>query len=211
MKKLFVICLLVIGKNVLVSAQTSATYTAAIESRLKILDTATQTATFANLAQEFENIGQGWEAWYYAAYTNINMLNTLADRSSSDPIIDKAEKLIKQAAALKPDNSEITLVQAMVVYSRVLVSPRERWQQLNVGDAFLDKAKKLDPTNPRPYLIEAKAKLNTPEMLGGGTDAAKAALQSFFDKFRTFQPAGSIAPHWGESTAIKMQKKLATL
>ncbi len=208
MKKTFLLGLLLVSGIYGVTAQNNAAYVTAIETQLKVLDTATNAATFTTLARNFENIGQGWEAWYYAAYSNIGLLNTVADRSATDPVIDKAEKQIQKAAALNPDNAEIAVVQAMVIYSRVLVSPMERWQMLGDGDNFLAKAKKLDPANPRPYVIEARARLNTPEMLGGGVGAAKTALDTFFSKLKTFQTTSSIAPRWGEALAQRLKEKI---
>ncbi|MFT3827571.1 MAG: hypothetical protein QM731_26855 [Chitinophagaceae bacterium] len=214
MKKLMLISLLILTSARLLMAQpagNNAAYVSAIEAQLKVLDTATSGATLTSLADKFEQIGQGWEAYYYAAYCNITLLNTIADRSTTDPIIDKAEKQIKQAATLSPDNAEIAIVQAMVIYSRVLVNPTDRWTSLNEGDSYLAKAKKLDPANPRPYVIEARVKANTPEMLGGGVDAAKTALDSCFAKLKTFQPANSIAPRWGEGLAKRLKEKIAQL
>jgi hypothetical protein len=43
--------------------------------------------------------------------------------------------------------------------------------------------------------------LYTPPQYGGGKDKALPALEEAVAKFKTFKPASSIMPHWGEARA----------
>ena len=98
----------------------------------------------------------------------------------------------------------------MIVYTRLLVDPISRWQTLGKeANDYLTKAKQQDPANPRPYLIEARAKLHTPEGLGGGPKAAKLIVDECLAKFKTFVPVNSLAPGWGKVQAEKLSTSIS--
>jgi len=65
----------------------------------------------------------------------------------------------------------------------------------------LETAKKLDPENPRIFLLEGQDKFFTPEQFGGSKEEAKKLFQQSLEKFDTFKPASDIDPHWGRTTA----------
>jgi hypothetical protein len=76
---------------------------------------------------------------------------------------------------------------------------------------YISDAKSQDSNNPRPYLIDARIKSRMPEALGGGKEAAKALLTEAIKKFKSFIPAGSIAPSWGQKSAEGFLEKLNSL
>ena len=67
--------------------------------------------------------------------------------------------------------------------------------------AALENAKKADPTNPRPYMLDGQSVMNTPEAFGGGKANAKPLLQKAVDLFATFKPASELHPSWGKKQA----------
>ena len=58
-------------------------------------------------------------------------------------------------------------------------------------------AKKLDPENPRIYLLEGQDKFNTPEQFGGSKEEAKILFDKAKDLFEKAKPETSIHPSWG--------------
>jgi hypothetical protein len=64
----------------------------------------------------------------------------------------------------------------------------------------IEKAKSLDPTNPRPYLLEAQNKFYTPEAYGGGKDVAKELFDKAKQLSDNFKPATDLSPTWGKVT-----------
>ena len=217
MKKSIIIASILITGSSQLFAQTSIEdgkgmnkkFVAAMETNLKLLDTASAPATFIILANNFERIGKAeknqWQPFYYAAFCYAVMAGNVPDKSKIDMLAEKAISYLAVANALEKNNSEISSLQGLVLYTRVLVDPMSRWQ--TIGKEATDqlaKAKQQDPANPRPYLIEARAKLHIPEGLGGGPKAAKATIDECLAKFKTFVPANSIAPGWGKIQAEKM-------
>ncbi|MDP4262476.1 MAG: hypothetical protein Q8941_08090 [Bacteroidota bacterium] len=219
MKKQIVIAGILITCSYNLFAQTSAeTSTAvnkkfitAMEANLKILDTASNPATFILLANNFERIGKAeqkqWQPFYHAAFCYAVMALNTPDKSKTDLLADKAESYLTLADDLEKNNSEVSALRAMILYARVLVDPTSRWQTMSKEAADdLAKAKEQNPANPRPYLIEANSKLRTPEGLGGGPKTTKPIIEECLNKYNAFVPENSIAPNWGKGQAEKLLK-----
>jgi len=119
-----------------------------------------------------------------------------------DTYCDKAELFIKKADSMNPNNSEIYTLKAQIASARISVNPMTRGQKYGPESATIrEKAKELDPTNPRPYYLEGTALFYTPPMFGGGKDKAKPAFEKALNLYETFKPASSIAPSWGKGSA----------
>lgn len=175
-------------------------YLEAMEKNIKSLDTVSSVGSFHRLANNFERIAitekNKWEPLYYAAYCYAVMA-LMSDKASIDMLADKADSYLKQAIALS-DNSETSVLAAMIHACRIMVDPISRFQINGLESAaLLEKAKIQNPANPRPYFLQAKTQLKIPESMGGGKKIAKSTLESAIEKFKAFIPANSIAPNWG--------------
>lgn len=220
MKQLLIIVASIFACSFQLTAQTSTTsgrdkkFIAAMESNLQVLDTARGAASFIMLANNFDRIAGAektkWEPYYYAAYCYAVMAVSSPDKTKIDMLADKAELYLQQASNLQKNNSEVAALFAMIKSLKIMVDPINRWQTLGqeVG-VYLAEAKQQDPNNPRPYLIEARIKLNTPEGLGGGKESAKTLITVAIQKFGNFTPQNSIAPRWGAHQAEGFLEKLA--
>lgn len=183
----------------------------AMEANLKMLDTASNPATFILLANNFERIGKTeqkqWQPFYHAGFCYAVMALNTPDKSKTDALADKADGYLALAETLSKDNSEISALRAMIIYARILVDPTSRWQAMSIEAADdLAKAKQQNPANPRPYLVEASTKLRTPEGLGGGPKATKPIIEECLNKYNAFVAENSIAPNWGKGQAEKISK-----
>jgi hypothetical protein len=201
MKKIFLaVMLLVITAT---SFSQSDRYKQAMATNLSKFDSSGSADQMLSLSNAFERIGDAektqWLPYYYAslAYTlHAFMKNT---PSSNDNYANKAEELINKAEALEKNNSEIACVKSMIASLRMLVDPQSRWQTF--GPAIqqeIEKAKSLDPANPRPYFLQGQNLRFTPEEFGGGCATAKPLLEEAQKKFETFKPASDIHPNWGK-------------
>jgi hypothetical protein len=182
-------------------------YAPAMKKNISLLDSAMQKGNAKELANNFERIGDAektqWLPYYYAAYSLILTTYTEKDKSKVDPIADKAEELILKAEALAgKENSEIAVIKSMIASAHMMVDPQSRYMQYGPGSASnIEKAKALDPTNPRPVYLEAQAKLYTPEAFGGGKSVAKPVFEKALAMFDIFKPASELHPAWGKSMA----------
>ena len=67
-------------------------------------------------------------------------------------------------------------------------------------------AKKLNPNNPRVYILEANIQQKLPYIFGGGCKAAKPLIQKAELFFNTQNKANSIEPSWGIQSLMKLKK-----
>jgi hypothetical protein len=189
----------------------SERYVKAMEEKLAVMDTTRNGATLQDLANAFERIATAeknqWLPYYYAALAHVNRAYTMlggnlgGNASLIDPIADKAEALTAQAESLSPNNTEIFILNKMTNSVRMMVDPQSRYMQYGpLAQAALEKAKSLDPENPRVYLLEGQDKFYTPEQYGGSKTEAKKLFELAAKKFDAYKPASSIAPTWGKAT-----------
>ncbi|MEP7228834.1 MAG: hypothetical protein ABI691_01200 [Ginsengibacter sp.] len=179
-------------------------YASAMKTNIAQLDSMMGKNNGAELSNNFERIADAektqWLPYYYAAYCTVTQAYSEKDNSKKDAIADKAQQLIDKAEAiLGKENSETDVIKSMIATSHMMVDPQSRYMTYGpVSAEYIEKAKSLDPTNPRPILLEAEGKFYTPEQFGGGKDAAKES----FDKAKTlnenFKPETELSPTWGD-------------
>ena len=184
-------------------------YAKTMEPKIAAFDTTRNPEGLRDLANAFERIADAektqWLPYYYAALahvtsgyfmTNGQLTGGLANKI--DPVADKAEALISKAEALSKDNSEIFLVKKMIATLRMMADPMSRYMQYGPqAQQALETAKKLNPQNPRVYLLEGQDKFYTPEQFGGSKEEAKKLFEEALKKYDAFKPESNLHPHWG--------------
>lgn len=191
----------------------SEKYLKTMQEKIGGLDSTWDATTLKDLSASFERIADAektqWLPYYYAALTQINsgyamskgQMGGMTDKI--DPIADKAEQLIVKAADLSKDNPEIYVVKKMIASLRMMADPMNRYMQYGpMAQEALETAKKLNPENPRVYLLEGQDKYFTPEQFGGSKTEAKKLFEQALQKFETFKPATPIDPSWGKATTL---------
>jgi len=201
MKKLVILALISSSVNLLAQ---NKKYMDAMEKNVTAVDSSRTIEQLQPLENNFERIANAekkeWLPYYYAAYANV-MMTYEAKGNTIDTYCDKAEALANKADSLNPNNSEITSLKAQIAAARISVNPMSRGQKYGSEAAVLrEKAKTLDPTNPRPWFLEGMSLFYTPSMFGGGKDKAKVAYTKANELFAAFKPASKIAPNWGQRT-----------
>ncbi|MDW8230620.1 MAG: hypothetical protein RMJ33_12360 [Saprospiraceae bacterium] len=180
-------------------------YQQAMRKYLAGLDTLYVASEWVARANAFERIAQAepkqWLPHYYAALCYIQAFNFEKDESRQKTYSEQAERFIARADALRPNDSEITLLKSMAASMRVRLSPifnGARYGRL--ADEMLEKAQQINPDNPRVYVQRASNLYFTPRMWGGDKEKAREVLVVAERKFSTFQPASELHPDWGRST-----------
>jgi hypothetical protein len=144
-----------------------------------------------------------WLPYYYAAQTQI-LATWMNPKSDKDKAAEKIKELITKAELLEPNNSEINCLKQMTAVMQLTVDAMSRWQTYGaIAAESIAKAKAIDPTNPRPYLLEGEYQMNVPEAFGGGKAVAKKLLEKSITLFSTFKPASPFHPKWGREQADK--------
>lgn len=210
MKKGFLFAMLFLA--MLTSFAQSEKYMKAMQDKLAALDSARNPEELKDLSASFERIADAektqWLPYYYAALAQVNagyfMVNGQMNAGMADkfdPIAEKAERLLNKSEELSKDNSEIFIVRKMIASLRMMADPMNRYMQYGpLAQQALETAKKLNPGNPRVYLLEGQDKFFTPEQYGGSKVEAKRLFEEALKKYETFQPATAIDPNWGKGT-----------
>ena len=209
MKKIILLALVTLTG--LSAAAQNKKYIDAMEKNVASLDTTRDAEGLQKIANGLERIAGAekteWLPNYYLAYCYVNMTYQVKG-NTIDTYCDKAEGFINKADSISPNNSEIYTVKAQIASARISVNPMTRGQKYGTEAGVLrDKAKDLDPTNPRPYYLEGTSYFYTPPMFGGGKDKAKPVFEKASKMFEDFKPASSIAPHWGKNSTAWFLKQ----
>ena len=208
MKKLTILALVI---TCLSATAQNKKYTDAMEKNVAAVDTSRTIEQLQPLDNNFERIANAekkeWLPYYYAAYCNVSM--TYATKGNViDTYCDKADALARKADSLSPNNSEILSLKAQIAAARIGVNPMVRGQKFgSEAHALREKAKSIDPTNPRPWFLEGMSLFYTPSAFGGGKDKAKVSYTKALELFEMFKPASSIHPAWGKQTTAYFLKQ----
>ncbi|HYK56496.1 MAG TPA: hypothetical protein VEV15_08440 [Flavisolibacter sp.] len=211
MKKAFLF--LTLSFAMFTSFSQSDKYMKAMQDKVLAIDTVLNAEALKDLSASFERIADAeknqWLPYYYAALAQVNAGNLIfvanqgntSELQKLDALADKAEQLIGKAEGLSKDNSEIYVVKKMIASLRMMVDPMNRYMQYGPpAQQALEAAKKLNPENPRVYLLEAQDKFFTPEQYGGSKAEAKKLFEVALKKYETFKPVTAIDPDWGRGT-----------
>lgn len=177
-------------------------YTNAMLQAISSLDKVESQTDYQNLANTFERIASAendqWLPSYYASFCYIMMGFMQQDPGKIDPLLDKAQKHIDKALEIASGESEIFALQGMLHQGRISVDPMARGMQYSqMAQASLEKAKKINPDNPRIYFLIAQNLYHTPPMFGGGPETACPVFRQADEKFKNFKPANELSPSWG--------------
>jgi hypothetical protein len=195
----------------------SEKYLKTMEARVISVETIRNTDELKELANTFERIADAeknqWHPYYYAALATVNMGYASmtpqgGDAKIIDPIADKAESLINKAESLQPAHSDIYVIKKMIASLRMMADPMNRYMKYGpLAQQALEAAKKLNPDNPRIYMLEGQDKFYTPEQFGGSKEEAKKLFALAMQKFENEKLKSSIDPGWGKATTAYFIKQ----
>jgi tetratricopeptide (TPR) repeat protein len=155
--------------------------------------------------QMTDQLSGQWPSYYYAGFAYIRASQIALDSKYKDDLIDKAQPMIDKAFVIRPGESELHALQALLYQARLQVNPEARALSYSQkADASLKKAVAADQSNPRAYMLMGYNIYYTPVLFGGG---AKKALPLFLkarEKFNAFKPELSFFPAWGASENQQM-------
>jgi len=202
------------------TSQMPEKFVKAMESRVQLIDSAKTADGWIDLANAFERIAVAeknqWLPYYYAAFCNIMggymklpQDGMMGDNSALvDPLAEKSQELISRAEELEKDNSEIWCVKKMAISFYMMGNVMQRYTQGAKAADALEKARQLNPDNPRVYLLEGQDKFYTPEQFGGSKTEAKELLEKAGKLYETFTAPTPIHPQWGKNQVTNLLSQL---
>ena len=180
----------------------------ALESAVLQFNQASKSQAYQELYLQFEQLyavnKSNWLIPYYAGMTrSIMCLLKMGDRDAlaNDALVwvGRAKSIVK--------NDEIYCAESLAYTAKMSVNPTFRWliYEGKIKNA-LKLAKKLNPNNPRAYLLDANIQQKLPFIFGGGCKAVKPLIQKAELCFNNQTKANSIEPSWGIQSLVQLKK-----
>lgn len=148
-----------------------------------------------------------WISQYHAAYCNAITASRQSDTTVALTYLEKAKEYLRSADSLKKNESEIVLLSGMIKYihSEMDTGLVKELSPQVVKD--YEQAKKLNPENPRVYLMMGERLFKIPEQAGGGKKKAREMAMLALKKLEKDSHEDPAWPTWGKSRAETLLAK----
>ena len=205
MKNLFVFFILLVQLQVQAQATNQSK---ALEAAVMQFNQANKNQAYQELYLQFEQLyavnKTNWLIPYYAGMTrSIMCLLKMGDRDAlaNDALlwVGRAKSIVK--------NDEIYCAESLAYTAKMSVNPALRWlvYEGKIKKA-LSFAKKLNPSNPRAYVLEANIQQKIPFIFGGGCKSVKPLIQKAELCFNAQTKVNSVEPSWGFQSLVQLKK-----
>jgi tetratricopeptide (TPR) repeat protein len=178
-------------------------YKKAMGSIIEQMHESTDPVTELELVPGFEEIALAYPDQWLPAYHAARILITGSfpnpEPDEKDLLLEQARQLLDKAFELAPEESELSVLDALYYIGMMSVDPESRGPiyYMNAIEA-INTSKSQNPENPRAYYMEGMMTLNMPDFMGGGPGPAKPIFLEAAEKFKTFQSEDPFWPAWGE-------------
>lgn len=147
-----------------------------------------------------------WVAHYYAAYIKALIAYQDMNAAQKDAWLDQANIYFERVKTLNPESDERYVLGALLANARLAVDGQARWQEYGkIFDENLEKAKAINPNNPRIYYLKGASLFYTPKMFGGGAKKAKPYFEKANTLFTTQHDI--LVPYWGQEQTTYFLKE----
>ena len=140
---------------------------------------------------------------YYRSLALYRVASIYTGRKKNDEAkraLEEADLLLEQATAKSPTADALALRSSAMGLLIGLSGPMSGMTLGPKASGLLDRAKELEPKNPRVWLVSGMSAMFTPTMFGGGSDKAEQELRKAVALFDADKPVPP-APSWGRADA----------
>jgi hypothetical protein len=207
MKKILIS--IVFACQIIVAFAANPEYQQVMFTNIRSIDTSKNYQSYTAIGGAFEQIASAepmeWLPLYYAAFCYTLATYNTQDADKRDMLADCSLELADNALKLRPSESELYTLMAFAYIAKLNVNPMVRGMvYMSKVNDFLDKAKELNPSNPRPYYLKATMTYYSPEFVGGGREKALPQLNEAFNKFNAYNVSDSLMPKWGKEHCLQL-------
>ena len=205
MKNLFIFFILLVQLQVQAQATNQSK---ALEAAVMQFNQATKNQAYQELYLQFEQLyavnKTNWLIPYYAGMTrSIMCLLKLGDK---DALANDALLWVGRAKSIMA-NDEVYCAESLAYTAKMSVNPLLRWLTYEGKiKKSLSLAKKLNPNNPRAYVLEANIQQKIPFIFGGGCKSVKPLIQKAELCFNAQTKVNSVEPSWGFQSLVQLKK-----
>ena len=193
--------------TLLIPSEYSNRYYESMDKGIQMFDSSKTEEDFLQVSNYFYRISQvvktDWLSSYYYAYCNTSLSMMQEDSDLKEDYLDKALNILAPFDTLKTSNldslamSEIYTLRAMIYVGKIFINPMINGMKYGpLSEKNIEKAKKFNESNPRPYYLSGQSKFYTPSAFGGGVDKALPILSEALNYYEIFNPK-KYWPSWG--------------
>jgi len=146
-----------------------------------------------------------WLVNYYIALSDYGLSSNAMVKKNNDNVKKYTQSGIDMINKSIDENSEFadSYVLLQTLNFNRWQYEQDKMQEIIAATQSADEsATKLDPNNPRLFLINGIASFFTPEAFGGGVKVAIPKLEKSLDAFKTRKEKKEIYPDWGYEMAM---------
>ena len=179
-----------------------------LETAVMQFNQANKNLNYQELYQQFEQLyavnKTNWLIPYYAGMTRSIMC--LLKMGDKDALANDALLWVGRAKSIMA-NDEVYCAESLAYTAKMSVNPLLRWltYEGKIKKA-LNLAKKLNPNNPRAYVLEANIQQKIPYIFGGGCKSVKPLIQKAEFCFNAQTKSNSLDPSWGFQSLVQLKK-----
>jgi hypothetical protein len=179
-----------------------------LETAVLQFNQANKNLNYQELYVQFEQLyavnKTNWLIPYYAGMTkSIMCLLKIGDK---DAQANDALLWVGRAKSIMA-NDEVYCAESLAYTAKMSVNPTLRWltYEGKIKKA-LSIARKLNPNNPRAYVLEANIQQKLPFIFGGGCKSVKPLIQKAELFFNAQAKSISVEPSWGFQSLVQLKK-----
>ena len=190
-----------------VQAQANST-NKTLETAVMQFNLANKNLNYQELYIQFEQLytvnKTNWLIPYYAGMTRSIMC--LLKMGDKDALANDALLWVGRAKSIMA-NDEVYCAESLAYTAKMSVNPLLRWLTYEGKiKKSLSLAKKLNPNNPRAYVLEANIQQKIPYIFGGGCNSVKPLIQKAEFCFNIQTKSNSVDPSWGFQSLVQLKK-----
>ena len=190
-----------------VQAQVNST-NKTLEIAVMQFNQANKNLNYQELYLQFEQLytvnKTNWLIPYYAGMTRSIMC--LLKMGDKDLLANDALLWVGRAKSIMA-NDEVYCAESLAYTAKMSVNPLLRWLTYEGKiKKSLSLAKKLNPNNPRAYVLEANIQQKIPYIFGGGCNSVKLLIEKAELCFNTQTKSNLVEPSWGKQSLVQLKK-----
>ncbi len=150
---------------------------------------------------------ENWLPYYYAAQVHIITTFMIKDAEEIESRLIKAQNFLNEAKTFSKENAEILIMEALLNTAYVAYNPSVYGMTHSAKvEELYQKAKVLEPENPRAILYHAEWKMGSAKFWGKDPKAFCPEIEKailYFEKETLTEP---FYPRWGMDQVERIQK-----
>lgn len=150
---------------------------------------------------------ENWLPYYYAAQVHITTTFGSKDAEEIESRLKKAQSYLNEAKTLSKENAEILIMEALLNTAYVAYNPSVYAMTLSAKvEELYQKAKVLEPNNPRAILYHAEWKMGGAKYFGKDPSAFCPEVEKAILYFEKEAHDTPFYPKWGKNQIKRVQQ-----